>query len=82
MATKAKKTTAAKGGAHAAKKSGGRTSSGRSAAAAPQTRPIRREVGAAVCFFIGLFSFIGYFKVDALFIDYFCRVIKGLIGYG
>ncbi len=82
MATKAKKTTAAKGGAHAAKKSGGRTSSGRSAAAAPQPRPIRREVGAALCFFIGLFSFIGYFKVDALFIDYFCRFIKGLIGYG
>ncbi len=87
MATNAKKTTAAKGGAHAAKKQGGKSSAGKSvsgkaAASAPQQRPIRREVGAAVCFFLGLFSFIGYFKVDALFIDYFCRFIKGLIGYG
>ena len=50
--------------------------------AEPAQRPVRREIGAVVCFFLGLFSFIGYFNVDALFITYFCRFIKGLIGYG
>ena len=49
---------------------------------APQPKPIRREVGAVVCFFLALFTFIGYFGVDALFITYVCRFIKGLIGYG
>ena len=29
-----------------------------------------------------MFSFIGYFNVDALFITYFCKFIKGLVGYG
>ena len=52
------------------------------ASQAPASRPIRREVGAVVCFFLGLFTLIGYFNVDALFITYFCRFIKGLIGYG
>lgn len=74
MATKAKKKTSAK---TPAKKTGGKA-----AAAVQNPRPIRREVGAAVCFFLGLFSFIGYFNVDALFITYFCKFIKGLIGYG
>ena len=53
-----------------------------SASAAAKKQPIRREVWAGVCFFIGLFTFIGYFKLDALFITYFCAFIKGLIGYG
>ena len=52
------------------------------ASAAAKKRPIRREVWAGVCFFIGLFTFIGYFKLDALFITYFCAFVKGLIGYG
>ena len=51
-------------------------------ATAPQKRPIRREVWAAVCFFVGLFTFIGYFNLDALFITYICAFIKALIGYG
>ena len=87
MAAKATNKTSAKGGGKTAKKSGGKAASGKAvsgkaSAAAPQQRPVRREIGAAVCFFLGLFSFIGYFKVDALFVDYFCRFIKGLIGYG
>ncbi|MCM1148832.1 MAG: DNA translocase FtsK [Butyricicoccus sp.] len=86
MAEKAAKKPAAKSGSSAAKKNTGKASaaksSGRAAHAAPPQKPIRREVGAAVCFFLGLFSFIGYFKVDALFIDIFCRFIKGLVGYG
>ncbi|MCD7786604.1 MAG: hypothetical protein LUG87_02810, partial [Oscillospiraceae bacterium] len=45
-------------------------------------RPVRREVWSVVCFFVGLFSFIGYFNVDAWFITYFCGFIKGLIGGG
>ena len=45
-------------------------------------RPIRREVGGVVCAFLGIFSLIGYFDVDALFIDAFCGVLKGLFGWG
>ena len=45
-------------------------------------RPIRREVGAVVCAFLGIFSAIGYFNVDALFIDIFCGFLKGLLGWG
>ena len=45
-------------------------------------RPIRREVGAAVCLFLGLFSFIGYFQVDAWFITFFCGFVKGILGWG
>ena len=76
MATKAASRTPAKG---KSKKSGGRSSGG---GASGGTKPIRREVGAVVCFFLGLFCFIGYFDVDALFITLFCKFIKGLIGYG
>ena len=45
-------------------------------------RPIRREVGGVICAFLGIFSLIGYFDVDALFIDAFCGVLKGLFGWG
>ena len=45
-------------------------------------RPIRREVGAVVCAFLGVFSLIGYFDVEALFIDVFCGFLKGLLGWG
>ncbi len=53
-----------------------------SAPSAPQKRPIRREVGAVVCFFLALFTFIGYFDVDALFVTAVCGFLKGLLGYG
>ena len=45
-------------------------------------RPIRREVGAAVCLVLALFSAFGYFHIEALFIDAFCALLKGLVGYG
>ncbi len=45
-------------------------------------RPIRREVGAAVCLVLALFSAFGYFHIEALFIDAFCALLKGLFGYG
>lgn len=43
---------------------------------------LNRGIGAAVCLFLSLFSFIGYADVDAWFITYFCGFIKGLIGWG
>ncbi|MBR4157359.1 MAG: DNA translocase FtsK [Oscillospiraceae bacterium] len=46
------------------------------------SRPIRREVGAVVCLFLAIFSFIGYFNVDAWFIRVFCGFVKSLIGWG
>ena len=87
MASTQKKNT---GGKRAASSSGKRTSGatarkgsgGRRSSAAPQPKPIRREVGAAVCLVLALFSGVGYFHVEALFIDFFCGLIRGLIGYG
>lgn len=77
--------------ATAQKKSGGRSapankrpsasSSGRKKSA-PAPKPIRREVGAAVCLLLALFSAFGYFHIEALFIDFFCGAVKGLFGYG
>ena len=61
------------------KRSGAKGGRARQAAA---PRPIRREVGALICLFLGIFSFIGYFQVDAWFITFFCGFIKGLIGWG
>ena len=52
------------------------------APARPAPKPIRREVGAVVCAFLGIFSLIGYFDVEALFIDVFCGFLKGLLGWG
>jgi len=83
-----KKTDAARKGATSARSgssgrtasSGGRGSSSRKKA--PEPRPIRREVGALVCLLLGIFSALGYFQVEAIFIDFFCGSVKGLIGYG
>ena len=72
----------------AGKKSSGGTKSGarkKTPAASNSkaaSRPVRREVGGFVCLFLGLFSFIGYFNVNALFIDLFCGFVKALIGWG
>ena len=71
------------------KKSSGtakKTTSGSTRSRAPAKknapRPIRREVGTVVCAFLGIFSLIGYFDVEALFIDVFCGFLKGLFGWG
>ena len=84
MATTQKKTS---GGGKRTSTSGwkGKSSSSRGGgnrSAKPAGRPIRREVGAAVCLVLALFSAFGYFDVQALFIDFFCGLLKGLIGYG
>ena len=85
MATAQKKST---GGKRTASSSGKRTSAaGKSASAGrkkavSQPKPIRREVGAVVCFLLAIFAAFGYFNVHAIFIDFFCGLAKGLIGYG
>ncbi len=68
---------------------GRRASSGARAAsrgskkkAASAAQPIRREVGALVCLLLAVFSAFGYLQIEALFIDAFCGLVKGLIGYG
>ena len=54
----------------------------KTATAQTQKRPIRREVGAAVCLVLAVFSALGYFRIEALFINAFCGLLKGLLGYG
>ena len=34
------------------------------------------------CLLLALFSALGYFHIEALFIAFFCGLVKGLIGYG
>jgi len=48
----------------------------------PERRPIRREVGALVCLLLGIFAALGYFHVEAIFIDFWVGTLKGLLGYG
>ena len=49
---------------------------------APARRPMRREIGAAVCLALALFAALGYFHIQAIFIDFFSGLLKGLLGYG
>ena len=80
MATTQKKTT---GGSRASSgRSGTASRSGGSRKKAPAPRPIRREVGAVVCLLLAIFAAFGYFHIQAIFIDFFCGLVKGLIGYG
>ncbi len=60
----------------------GGSSTSRKKAPEPTSRPIRREVGALVCLLLGIFAALGYFHVEAIFIDFLCGTVKGLIGYG
>ena len=48
----------------------------------PQPKPVRREVGSLVCLLLALFTVLGCFRVKAVFIDFFCGLLKGLFGYG
>ena len=68
------------GGRRTSASGGKRASSRKSTAPAP--RPFRREAGAAVCLLLAVFSAFGYFHMEAIFIDFFCGLIKGLLGYG
>ena len=76
-ATTQKKTTTK---SSTAKKNGG---SGRAKKPAqPQKRPIRREVWGVVMLVLTLCTAVSYFKVSAIFIDWFAALLKGLFGYG
>ena len=72
--------SAKKSGSTAKKPAASAKGNARAAKNAP--KPVRREVGAAVCAFLAILSFIGYFDVDGWFIDIFCGFIKGLLGWG
>jgi len=69
------------GGRRTAAPSRGKSGSSRSKSA-PAKRPYRREIGAVVCLLLSLFSAFGYFHMEAIFIDLFCGLIRGLLGYG
>lgn len=83
MAQTAKKPTAKSPAS--GKKAPAKSSPGRKKKAViqpPKDNTTARLIGAVVCLFLGIFSFIGYFNVDAWFITYFCGFIKGIIGWG
>ena len=79
MATAKKKST---GGKRAAPSSRTSSSKRTTSSKKPAPRPVRREVGAVVCLLLAIFAALGYFHVQAIFIDFFCGLVKGLIGYG
>ncbi len=78
--TPQKKKPAASGGKRTASSS--TRSGGSKKAPPPSSKPIRREVGAAVCLFLALFAALGYFGLDGFFITFLSDLIKGLVGYG
>ena len=79
MATAKKKSTGGKRTASSSRSSSSRTTTSRKK---PAPRPVRREVGAVVCLLLAIFAALGYFHIQAIFIDFFCGLVKGLIGYG
>ncbi|MGI5963166.1 MAG: DNA translocase FtsK [Lawsonibacter sp.] len=82
MASSPKKTSTSRASA-GGRRSSTQKSGGRGKKPSPQThKPFRREVGAVVCLFLAVFSSFGYFQLDGIFIDFFCRLMKGLLGYG
>ena len=48
----------------------------------PRKNPRRREILAAVFFVLAIFSFIGFWNSDGVFIGFFINIIKGLVGAG
>ena len=59
-----------------------KTTGGRRKSAPPAKRPVRRETGGIVCLVLALCAAVSYFGVDAVFIDWFAVLLKGLFGYG
>ena len=78
-----KKTTAAKNAvAKGRGKSNASASRGKQISSVQEHRPIRREVWAVICAALAVFSVLGCFGVEAIFIDFFCGLMKGMLGYG
>ncbi len=59
-----------------------KTTSRKKSAKSSGKKPIRREVGAIVCFFLALLGIASYFGGDAPFISYFRVLFAGLAGWG
>ena len=76
---KRKKNTAASRSA-GKRSSGGARSRGKNRKNA--AKPIRREVGAFVCLFLGVFTILCCFQVDAVILNLMSALFKGLIGAG
>ena len=71
-------TTRKKPTASSANKTQSRSRSGNGSTKTPR----RREIMAAVCFLLSVFTFIGYSNTDGAFIVLFCGLAKGLVGHG
>ena len=82
MATAPKKNTSGKRTASGKGRSSSSARSSGSRKKSPAPKPVRREVGAVICLLLAIFSAFGYFHIQAIFIDFFCGLVKGLIGYG
>ena len=74
------KQTAKSSAKSAPKKEASAAKSSGNAAAVKQPR--RREIGAVVCLFLAVFSFLGYFSSDGWFIHFFRSFLAGLVGRG
>ena len=59
-----------------------KSTAGKGRSSAPAQKPFRREAGAVICLLLAIFSAFGYFHMKALFIDFFCTLVRGLFGYG
>ena len=73
-----KKSTAAKNAARGGSKSSARGKGGKKAAA----RPVRREIGAFACLFLGIFTVLCCFHVNAVVLNLMASLFKGTIGAG
>ena len=85
MAASQKKTGGKRTSSGGTRRSGSSSGSSRGnsrGSKAPARRPMRREIGAAVCLALALFAALGYFHIQAIFIDFFSGLLKGLLGYG
>lgn len=52
------------------------------ASAVEQVVPVRREFGAVIFLFLGLFVGISYFRPEGSFILFFSNLVMGLVGWG
>ncbi len=84
--TTSKKTTKRSGQSRSGSKSTSRSSAaskkGGSRVKRPEKRPVRREVGGVVCLLLALLIAVSYFHVQAIFLNWSAKLLKGLFGYG
>ena len=67
---------ASSGGSRSSSNTGGRRAApkGKGRQAPSPKQPYRREIGGAVCFLLAIFAGLGYFNMEAIFIDLFCEI--------